>query len=77
MTRTGSCWILRRGDHMKAGFALQLVTVRWLGAFLEDPLHVPGGVLDQVAEIRGWGSRGWEPRRWCRRAGWASWPGTG
>ena len=39
---------LRRGEHMKAGFALQLVTVRWLGAFLEDPLDVPGEVLDFV-----------------------------
>ena len=35
---------------MKLGFALQLVTVRWVGAFLEDPLDVPRAVLDFVAE---------------------------
>jgi len=40
----------RRGAHMKLGFALQLVTVRWVGAFLEDPLDVPVVVLDFMAE---------------------------
>jgi len=39
-----------RGEHMKLGFALQLVTVRWVGAFLEDPLDVPVAVFDLVAE---------------------------
>lgn len=39
----------RRGEHMKLGLALQLVIVRWLGTFLEDPLEVPGAVLDFVA----------------------------
>src|SRR5664280_1594557 len=39
-----------RGEHMKLGFALQLVTVRWVGALLEDPLDVPLAVLDFVAE---------------------------
>jgi len=35
---------------MKLGFSLQLVTVRWAGAFLENPLDVPVVVMDFVAD---------------------------
>lgn len=40
----------RRGNHNKLGFALQLVTVRYLGLFLEDPLAVPDSVLNIMAK---------------------------
>ena len=52
----------RRGEHMKVGFALQLVTVRWLGTFLEDPLDVPVAVLDFAAGQLGLADPSWVKR---------------
>ena len=40
----------KRGNHNKLGFALQLVTVRFLGIFLEDPLEVPLSIVQMVAK---------------------------
>ncbi|MFI0465353.1 DUF4158 domain-containing protein [Saccharopolyspora sp. 5N102] len=43
----------KRRDHNKLGFSLQLVTVRNVGAFLDDPLDVPVELVAYLAEQLG------------------------
>lgn len=40
----------KRRPHNRLGFALQLMTVRYVGTFLDDPLQIPGELLDYLAE---------------------------
>ena len=41
---------MKRGDHNRLGFAVQLSTVRYPGIFLDEPMAVPGSAMHTLAK---------------------------
>ena len=60
----------KRWDHMRLGFAVQLGTVRFLGAFLDEPAAVPGGVAGHLAQQLGISDAGCLTRYATARGRW-------
>ncbi len=73
----------RRRDSSRLGFAVQFTTLRFIGAFLDDPIDVPAVVVDELAAqlgiadpscIKAYTDRDntrWDHRREiCRETGW-------
>jgi 2-hydroxychromene-2-carboxylate isomerase len=53
MTATTVSIVHRRGDHNRLGFAVQLCTAHYRGAFAEDLAETPGAVVGALAQQLG------------------------
>ena len=60
----------KRWDHMRLGFAVQLGTVRFLGAFLDEPATVPMSVAGHLAQQLGISDAGCLTRYATARGRW-------
>src|SRR3954463_5522321 len=65
-----------RGAHNRLGFAVQLGTARFLGAFLDDPAQTPPAVITAMARQLGESSApcAWMPTATAGSAGAMPWP---